>query len=82
MSHGPVDVFAAKSGEILLIQVKSGSARVKREEIELLRVWAEAFAAEAQVWHFKKRKKLQKTTVARRKVMATVSLAEPSPLLA
>ena len=55
MSHGPVDIFAAKAGRILLIQVKSGSARVKKHELKLLKKWAAAFDAEAQVWSFKKR---------------------------
>jgi len=63
MSHGPVDVFAAKSGRILLIQVKSGKARAKKEEIELLKRWALAFDAVAQIWSFKKRGGLVKVTV-------------------
>ncbi len=38
-SHGAVDVFAAKGGKLLLIQVKSGRARVKKEELEELVSW-------------------------------------------
>ena len=66
MSHGPVDVFAARSGKVLLIQVKSGSARVKKEELDLLRSFARAFNAEAQVWSFKKRGVLLKVRVSGR----------------
>jgi Holliday junction resolvase len=68
MSHGPVDVFAARSGKILLIQVKSGSARVKKEELELLVSYAREFKAEAQVWSFKKRGIIHKVTVNNRLV--------------
>ena len=66
MSHGPVDVFAAKGGKILLVQVKSGSARIKKDELKLLKKWATAFDAEAQVWSFKKRGRLLKVTVRAR----------------
>jgi Holliday junction resolvase len=54
-SHGPVDIFAGKEGKILLVQVKSGKARVKKEELRNLILWAENFNAVAEVWHFKKR---------------------------
>ena len=57
MSHGPIDVFAAKNGAVLLIQVKSGSARIKKLELETLRKWAEEFDAQAEVWSFRKRGK-------------------------
>jgi Holliday junction resolvase len=63
MSHGPVDVFAAKAGKILLIQVKSGSARAKKYELNLLKKWAAAFNAEGQVWSFRKRGQLVKVVV-------------------
>ncbi len=63
MSHGPVDVFAGRSGNVLLVQVKSGSARAKKEELELLRMWAEAFNADAEVWYFKKRRKPKRVAV-------------------
>lgn len=54
-SHGPVDIFAAKAGKILLIQVKSGKARIKKDELKELVRWAEAFDGEGQVWHFRGR---------------------------
>ena len=53
-SHSPVDIFAGKDGKLLLIQVKSGSARVSRDELSELRVWAEAFGGRAEVWFFKR----------------------------
>ncbi len=62
-SHGPVDIFAAKAGKILLIQVKSGSARIKKDELKELVRWAEAFEGEGQVWHFRGRGNTQKRRV-------------------
>jgi Holliday junction resolvase len=62
-SHGPVDVFAGKDGKVLLIQVKSGRARVKPEEMRELVKWAEAFDGDAEIWHFKGRGNLQKRRV-------------------
>jgi Holliday junction resolvase len=67
-SHSPVDVFAAKAGSVLLIQVKSGKARVKPDEMRELVKWAEAFNAHAEVWHFKGRGNLQKRRVFAPKV--------------
>jgi Holliday junction resolvase len=63
MSHGPVDIFAAKNGEILLIQVKSGSSRLRPPELRLFRGWAQAFDATAELWHFPRRGRLQRHVV-------------------
>jgi Holliday junction resolvase len=63
MSHGPVDVFAGRSGEVILVQVKSGSARIGKEELERLVTWAEAFNANAEVWYFKRRRKPKRVVV-------------------
>ena len=63
-SHSPVDVFAAKEGRVLLVQVKNGSARVKSDELRELVKWAEAFDADAEVWHFKGRGNLEKRRVS------------------
>jgi len=52
-SHGAVDVFAAKGGKLLLIQVKSGRARVKKEELENLVSWGRNSNGDAEVWHFR-----------------------------
>ena len=52
-SHGAVDVFAARGGKLLLIQVKSGRARVKKEELENLVSWGRNSNGDAEVWHFK-----------------------------
>ncbi len=62
-SHGAVDVIAAKAGKILLIQVKSGKARIKKDELKELVRWAEAFDGEGQVWHFRGRGNTQKRRV-------------------
>jgi Holliday junction resolvase len=52
-SHGAVDVFAAKDGQVLLVQVKSGGARVTKEELEELVEWGKSSNGDAEVWHFK-----------------------------
>jgi Holliday junction resolvase len=62
-SHGAVDVFAAKGGRILLVQVKSGRARVKKEELEELIDWGKNSNGDAEVWHFKERGKVEKRRV-------------------
>lgn len=51
-SHGAVDVFAAKDGKVLLVQVKSGGARVTKEELEELVEWGKNSNGDAEVWHF------------------------------
>ncbi len=56
-SHGPVDVFAAKGGNVLLIQVKSGKGRLTQEDKGILRVWAQAYHGRAEAWFFNKRSK-------------------------
>jgi len=66
-SHSPVDVFAAKEGATLLLQVKNGKARVKAEEAKELVKWAEAFNADAEIWHFKGRGHLEKRRLRARK---------------
>ena len=52
-SHGAVDVFAAKGGRLLLIQVKSGRSRVKKTELEELVSWGRSSNGDAEVWHFR-----------------------------
>jgi Holliday junction resolvase len=66
-SHGPVDIFAAKLGVTLLVQVKSGKATVKTDEAKELVKWAEAFNADAEIWHFKGRGHLEKRRLRARK---------------
>jgi Holliday junction resolvase len=62
-SHGAVDVFAAKRGKLLLIQVKSGRARVKKEELEELVSWGRNSNGDAEVWHFKDGGKMERRRV-------------------
>ena len=62
-SHGAVDVFAAKGGRILLVQVKSGRARVKKKELEELIDWGRNSSGDAEVWHFKGRGKFERRRV-------------------
>jgi len=66
-SHTPVDIFAAKLGATLLVQVKSRKARVKALEAKELVKWAEAFNADAEIWHFKGRGHLEKRRIFARK---------------
>ena len=66
-SHGAVDVFAAKNGRILLVQVKSGRARVKKEELEELIEWGKNSNGDAEVWHFRERGKLERRRVYKAK---------------
>ncbi|HXW37728.1 MAG TPA: restriction endonuclease [Nitrososphaerales archaeon] len=62
-SHGAVDVFAAKDGRVLLVQVKSGRARVTKEELQELVLWGKHANGTAEVWHFKGKGKLEKRRV-------------------
>ncbi|MGI0090913.1 MAG: hypothetical protein ACREBS_04320 [Nitrososphaerales archaeon] len=80
MSHGPVDVFAAKHGAILLIQVKSGSARIKKNELDILMKWAEAYNASAEVWFYKKWSKLEKLVVRKQKIAEHITVSSVVPL--
>ena len=54
-SHGPVDVFAGKDGMVRMIQVKSGRARLRCLDRDVLKLWAQAYAGVAEVWYFGKR---------------------------
>jgi Holliday junction resolvase len=62
-SHGPVDIFAGRRGEVLIIQVKSGKGRVKPEDKETLKMWAKAYGGRAEIWRFMKRGKVDKELV-------------------
>jgi len=54
-SHGPVDVFAGKDRTVRMIQVKSGRAKIKPGDREILKLWAQAYAGVAEVWYFGRR---------------------------
>jgi len=62
-SHSPVDIFAGRDGQTLLIQVKSGKGRASELDRQILRGWAEAYRGRAEIWHFHKRKGLTKIVV-------------------
>jgi Holliday junction resolvase len=62
-SHGAVDVFAAKEGRILLVQVKSGRSRAAKEEIEELVRWGKSSNGDAEVWYYKGRERVVKRRV-------------------
>ena len=63
-SHSPVDIFAARAGKVLLVQVKSKRARLDNEELRELVKWARAFNADAEVWHFKGRGNLERRRIS------------------
>ena len=62
-SHGAVDVFAARDGRILLVQVKSGKARATKQELEELVRWGKSSNGDAEVWYYKGRGKVVKRRV-------------------
>ena len=62
-SHGAVDVFAAKGGKVLLVQVKKGRARATKEELEELTDWGKSANGDAEVWYYKGRGKLVRRRV-------------------
>ncbi len=62
-SHGPVDIFAGRNGQTLLIQVKSGKSRVSELDRKILKDWAKAYRGRAEIWHFHRRKGLRKILV-------------------
>ncbi len=62
-SHGAVDVFAAKDGKVLLVQVKSGKATATKEELEELAEWGRSSNGDAEVWYYKGRGKVVKRRV-------------------
>ena len=56
MSHGPIDVFAARDGKVRLIQVKSGTGRMSSDDKLQLQYWAKSFKAYGELWLFRKGK--------------------------
>ena len=62
-SHGAVDVFAAKDGKVLLVQVKSGRARATKEELAELAEWGKSANGDAEVWHYKGKGEIVKRRV-------------------
>ena len=62
-SHSPVDIFAGKGGQTLMIQVKSGRSRLANAEKKALLEWAKAFNGRVEVWLFKKGNKPEIKTI-------------------
>ncbi len=62
-SHGPVDIFAGRDGQILMIQVKSGKGRASKEEKEVLKLWGTAFRGRVEIWRFRKGRPLDRESV-------------------
>jgi Holliday junction resolvase len=79
MSHGPVDVFAAKDGVVRLIQVKSGSSRMKKGETEILKSWGDAYDGIAEIWYYRKRGRLQKLVVRKQRIANEITVTSSVP---
>jgi Holliday junction resolvase len=62
-SHGPVDIFAGKDGQTLMVQVKSGKGRASKEEKEILKVWGAAFQGRVEIWKLRKGRALEREVV-------------------
>ena len=62
-SHGAVDVFAARNGKVLLVQVKSGKASTTKEELKELVSWGKHSNGDAEVWYYKGQGKVVKRRV-------------------
>jgi len=62
-SHGPVDIFAGRNGQILMVQVKSGKGRATDEERRTLIQWGKAYQGRVEIWKYRKGKPLQRETV-------------------
>lgn len=62
-SHGAVDVFAAKDGRVLLVQIKSGKASATKAELDELARWGESANGDAEVWYYKGKGKVVKRRV-------------------
>ena len=76
-----VIALSAKAGKILLIQVKSGSSRMKKLELETFKIWADQFNASAEIWYYKKRGKLQRHSVRKQLMEQPLAISvRQSPL--
>ena len=62
-SHGPVDIFAGKNGEVLMVQVKSGKGRATPEERKTLVDWGKAYRGTVEIWKYRKGKQVERETV-------------------
>lgn len=63
---GPIDIIAAKGGFVLLLQIKSGSARVSAKEAKLVVKWGQDFNADAEIWMFRGRDLIKRRIFARK----------------
>jgi len=59
-SRGPYDLYAMKSGRKLLVQVKSGAAKVSRKEIKRLRAVAREKRARGLIMRLRRGKMVSK----------------------
>ncbi len=63
-SHGPVDIFACKDGKMLMVQVKSGRARLTNVHRAELKLWANASNAQVEIWFFKNNGRIWKEVIS------------------
>lgn len=62
-SHGAVDIFAGREGQVLMVQVKSGRTQASAQERELLKKWGQAFRGRVEIWRYRKGRPLERETV-------------------
>ncbi len=62
-SHGPVDIFAGRKGQVLMVQVKSGKAYASAQEKKLLKFWGQAFHGRVEIWKYRKGRPLEREII-------------------
>ncbi len=62
-SHSPVDIIACKDGNVLFIQVKSGKARITKNDRLQLSEWKQASGANVEIWFFSRNKGIEKEVI-------------------
>ena len=62
-SHGPIDIFAGRNGQMLMVQVKSGNTHASAKEKEIMKLWGQAFHGRVEVWRYRKGRPLERETI-------------------
>ncbi|MFC1755505.1 hypothetical protein ACFL96_19295 [Thermoproteota archaeon] len=62
-SHSAIDIFACKDGKVLLVQVKSGKARVTEKDRLDLSKWKQESGSSVEIWFFGRKKGIEKEVI-------------------
>lgn len=62
-SHSAIDIFACKDEMVLLIQVKSGKARVTEKDRLELSKWKKESGCCVEIWYFGRKKEIEKEVI-------------------